>query len=382
MPKPFENYFIAGNPVTGDNFFGRTQILERILYSRNPQIFIGLRRIGKTSLLRKVYEKINTGNNLVVLLQGVFSSKTDEFVRSFSESLVYSIETKNKAVQEKVKKEKAGLESLERQEKIRPTELTKILRSLNDKGFKVYLLIDEIDSILQFKDEAVITAGFIRSLASQEIFQTVCTTFIEPTAVQITSPGSAWYNIFSIDYLGLFTDSEAVEMLTTLSQKSGDRLTEGECNFLMEIFGNFPFYLQSAGLYLMNDNDFRSSNQNTRKQAFIKVVPQAVYSLNNFHINYLLNHLEAESLSLLKRISQGKKPSSAKDERLYWKLSKLGLIVESDEKTSLSSLILRESVNSIQEKELLDWDKVREFTLKTIETVTMEAMKVAINKYL
>lgn len=386
MPKPSDNFFIAGNPVTGDNFFGRKQVLESILHSRNPLIFIGLRRIGKSSLLRQAYIKLDTKNNLVVLLDGagLSSSNTDEFIRYFSERLFFSIEHKPKAIQEKLQKAKENLDSLEQQEKVRFSAFTKILGNINNDGFKIYLLIDEIDSILRYSDdEAVRTAALVRSLSQEsEMFQTVCTTFVEPTAVQISSPGSSWYNIFSIDYLGLFTENEAIEMLTTLSQKSGNILTEGECHFLMDIFGNFPFFLQSAGLYLMNDNDFRSSNQSTRKQAFTKVIPQAIYSLNNFHINYLLNHLDAEALLLLKKISDGKKPSSAKDEMLFWKLSKLGLIVETKEKPSLSSLILREAINSIQEKELLNWDKVRDFTLRTIETVTMEAMKVAINKYL
>lgn len=369
----------------GENFFGRKKALQRILLSSQNVIFIGLRRIGKSSLLRQARKELETENDLAIYFDadGYSIRNADDFVHEFSATLAKEIERKPKIVKEKVAKPQRDLKVLGKSSKVALSAFKNTLAQIKQSGLRIILLVDEIDSLLRLADEdAARTAGLIRSLTSEGSLRTICTTFVEPTAVKIANPGSAWYNIFTIEYLGLFTDDEAIEMLTTLSHKSGNSLSEKECRFLMEVFGNFPFFLQSAGLGLMVDDDFRSTNSDIRRQAFAKVIPQVVYSLNNFHIQYLMNHLDVEALSLLKKVSQGKKLSSAQEERLFWKLSRLGLIVGTVEKPSISSLMLLESMNSIQEKSLLDWEKVREFSIRTLETATAEAIKIAVSKYL
>lgn len=380
-----QNFFVAGIPVWGEQFFGRKKALQRILLSSQNVIFIGLRRIGKSSLLLQARKELETENDLAIYFVGDDYSirNADDFIHEFSAALAQEIERKPKTVQEKVAKPKKDLKVFRKSNKVALWEFENTLAQINQSGLRIILLVDEIDSLLRLADEdAARTAGIIRSLTSRGNFRTVCTTFLEPTAVKIANPGSAWYNIFTIEYLGLFTDDEAIEMLTTLSHKSGNSLSEKECRFLMEVFGNFPFFLQAAGSSLMYDEDFRSTNSGIRRQAFAKVIPQVVHSLNNFHIQYLMDHLDVEALFLLKKVSQGKKLSSAQEERLFWKLSQLGLIVGTIEKPSISSLMLLESMNLIQEKSLLDWEKVRAFSIKTLETATTEAIKIAVSKYL
>lgn len=55
------NPYIAGNPVYGENFYGRSRIIQDILTGpRNYLWILALRRTGKTSLLRQIDYLVNT----------------------------------------------------------------------------------------------------------------------------------------------------------------------------------------------------------------------------------------------------------------------------------------------------------------------------------
>lgn len=62
MAKPI-NPYVAGNPVRGQNFFGRADVLERVAQElRNPGVsaivLFGQRRIGKTTVLLRLQENL------------------------------------------------------------------------------------------------------------------------------------------------------------------------------------------------------------------------------------------------------------------------------------------------------------------------------------
>jgi branched-chain amino acid transport system substrate-binding protein len=73
------NPFNTGSPVRGKDFFGRKDIIDSInTYLQNPQeynfLLYGQRRIGKTSLLRKIQE----GTNIPILEKSVYFNLQDK----------------------------------------------------------------------------------------------------------------------------------------------------------------------------------------------------------------------------------------------------------------------------------------------------------------
>ena len=74
-----EKKFVFGVPVTDYNFTGREEESRRLLADFNGGINVILmspRRIGKTSLVKHVIEKINHENILVVYMD-IFGCKTE-----------------------------------------------------------------------------------------------------------------------------------------------------------------------------------------------------------------------------------------------------------------------------------------------------------------
>ena len=86
-----EKKFVFGVPVTDYNFTGREEESRRLLADFNGGINVILmspRRIGKTSLVKHVLEKVDKGNILVVYMD-IFGCKTEyEIYNKFAEAVL------------------------------------------------------------------------------------------------------------------------------------------------------------------------------------------------------------------------------------------------------------------------------------------------------
>jgi hypothetical protein len=259
------------------------------------------------------------------------------------------------------------------------------LQKTSQAGVSVFLLFDEIDSAMKISNGE---AGlFLRSLVSQGHLVAICTSFLWPDEVDVSmhQAASPWFNVYSIRTLGQFQLSESIEMLQVLSDRSGYTFTEAECLFLIDMLGNHPFYLQTAGLKLFGLYSYATILPLEREAILKKAVGSLFKEDLVWHLQYLVDHLSADDFGALLAIANGK---SMKDEPVH-RIARLGLITRSDNDWIIPSRIMKEFLKALPTPGLGErirdssvWKAISGLTSKAFEVAVEKAAEAAAGKYL
>lgn len=395
------NFFVAGPPVSGQSFFGRKRLIDRIAsWAQHGGscglVIVGTRRIGKSSILKHVSETILSEDEsfVIVTLDGLTLQKANTAAVAgwLAWGLLKAIEAKPFALKEPLEPVVQGLSRIIDEEVGSPLlRLMDYFEEVCETGLQPILLIDEIDGMLLRLPEgdSDTVAGSLRHLAVSSS-SLICTSCHEPWEVpfNIQMLTSAWYNVLIEERLGLFTDAEALKMLGVLSHSSGNEFTVNECHFLMRVFGNFPYYLQYAGYTSFSRAVFRTVRSNARRQAFIDVVPIVARQLQSWYLRQIVGTLDPEESSLLKRIAHnGRVPK--KDKTTFWRLKNKNLVTGTPRKNPrVFSLLLQEILCSVPEESFIEkagkslWESFRAIGMDTLRTATLKAVEAAAGKYL
>jgi RNA polymerase sigma factor (TIGR02999 family) len=135
--------FVIGQWVRGDRFYGRTRLIEEILTGPRDALWVvGTRRIGKTSLLKQLEHlvSIDPKTGYVPLfwdLQG--ADEPSELHAGFSEALLDS--------EERLQRLEIDVDTVDAGDLF--TSLRKLRRALKARGFKLLLLCDEVEELLE-----------------------------------------------------------------------------------------------------------------------------------------------------------------------------------------------------------------------------------------
>lgn len=79
--------YVSGRPATGGRFFGRASQMKRIVPSTGNFTILGNRRIGKTSLLKEIRERLRLNNFRTGEVYGATSQSTEDVVYKVLQSL-------------------------------------------------------------------------------------------------------------------------------------------------------------------------------------------------------------------------------------------------------------------------------------------------------
>lgn len=240
------------NPVWGSEFFGRNELIGRIESSlrvgRSVGLF-GLRRSGKTSVLRQLQEKFETAGTVVVLLDLESIDSTSELPAQISTTLVDSLRRSRVAHPDVW----IGPET----EHVSTTfsELSNRLKRVAEKNRELTLVlaIDEIENLRRLAnvdgyDKIRSFLGALRR-SSQAVGNTVLlltgitSEFFDSSTLgpQIDNP---LFGFVEPTYLGPFTPEETAVLLTTLGRLmllgwDDDALKQVHC-----LAGGFPFFVR------------------------------------------------------------------------------------------------------------------------------------------
>ncbi|MEM6837042.1 MAG: ATP-binding protein [Cyanobacteria bacterium P01_C01_bin.120] len=258
QPREGPNPFIYGPAVPPDRFYGRRQAIDDIknrIGGVEPQSIniVGLRRNGKSSMLRYVKERIHEfctpeQKPLVVLL--------DLQDRRFHTPLGI-LEGLRRGI-----KKQTGAEPWAREDNNDDFELQDRLEALRDQGYRLIVLFDEFGAIgkrlEQFQDwgddwrakasTSLVTLVIASRRPLGEIYQTL----------NLTSP---FDNVFSTTILGAL-EPEAWRQL--LQQ---DQLSEAEISWVELIAGKLPFYSQLAAAMVWQHSNLDLAHQAFDQQA-------------------------------------------------------------------------------------------------------------------
>lgn len=233
--------YVVGQWVRGAGFYGRSAVLADLSRARGCVRVIGLRRVGKTSLLRQLELLAFGGDRLALFwdLQGV--DRASDLGAGFAEALLdagEALAAQGIAAEEVAGEDLAG--SIER-----------LLEALAEGGRGLLLLCDEADELVRLAaQDAAAVAAPLRAFATASN----ATLLLAGSPRALGCGGSALAALaggatdVSV-YVGALTDDEACALLRQdqLAPAYRPTLAEDVVRALAEACGNHPLLLQLVG---------------------------------------------------------------------------------------------------------------------------------------
>lgn len=314
--NPYMNRVMIRNV---EEFFGREQEIRKIfsrIGSERPQSvsLVGERRIGKSSILNYIYNPVNRRRFLAnpndsVFLYIDFQEKRGidptEFFRILLERLIIEF---NYNLQINIE---PGYEGFK-----------KVISALDENSLKVIMVFDEFDLITKNKNFDSEFYSYMRSLAnnfnvaylvaSGRNLQTMC------HSKEISD--SPFFNIFSNLSLGQFSHEEALELITLPAKKAGFSM-EQYVDFILDIAGYYPFFIQMACASLY---EFVKENKRLSKAVFSEVKAEFLDEAR-VHFQQIWEINDEENRELFISLAAGKKIDPSK-EYLLNELIKAGYV--------------------------------------------------------
>jgi len=249
------NPYIAGAPVLDTKmFFGREQLIERILQTihNNSLLLYGERRIGKTSLqhhLRRRLLQLDDPNYeffpIFVDLQGTPES---QFFATLAEDVFHQLESLLGGM-----RQGEGLDSDAdygyRELVADLRRVLKVLKERSSKQVKLVLLIDEVDELNAYdpRINQRLRSLFMKSFA-ENLVAVVSGVEIRK---QWDQEGSPWYNFFEEIEVPPIEREDAVELITR-PIGSVFKIDQAVVDRIIELTDRKPYHLQRLCVALVN----------------------------------------------------------------------------------------------------------------------------------
>ncbi len=339
--NPYLNRVMIRDPA---DFFGRRRELAR-LYARinapHPQSVsvIGERRIGKSSLLWFIAHPENSGRYLID------PDGTILLFLDFQENREMEVEDFFRAVSSRLRERLPDMPSSI--EGRGYDDLLGIARWMDESGLKLVLLLDEFEVVTQNPNFDAKFFAFLRSLANRYNVAYI-TTSRKPLqelchAKQISD--SPFFNIFTTLHLGPFSLDEAMELIRVPSERAGIPL-EPYSDFLMEIAGTLPFFLQIACSalfeYLQAEGDMDQAGRGEVIEMFLEEAEP--------HFRYIWDRLDGAQRRVCLQVARNE-PISPRDSSVLRWLRQQGYVIAEPSGVKLFSPLFAEQVEILGEAE-------------------------------
>lgn len=238
MKNPYLNRKMIKNSKL---FFGRKNEIKEIfaeIGTTHPQSIsiVGERKIGKSSLLYYVFQSGVEKRKLPCSEKYIFA-----FV-DFHECLGITVEEFWKMLYSELKSKLPKGMGI-RQVKDYKT-FKNMVKILENSGYRLILLFDEFDSIIENKNFEFDFFLSLRAMANRYDVAYISST--QKNLQDLSRKdlfGSPFFNIFFPFYLGLFQEDEAIDLIENPSAEEGISLEE-ETEFILKNAGLFPFFIQ------------------------------------------------------------------------------------------------------------------------------------------
>jgi len=199
--------YVSGRPAIGGRFFGRSSLMKRIVPTAGNFTFIGNRRIGKTSLLKEIKERLKLNNVRTGEVYGGTCSSTGDVVYKVLTSLD-QVRDAEKCLQ-------------------RPRGFAASVHAAVEKDKKpLAVFIDEMDRILEFdaKQGWQVLHLLRETFEGHPACRLFCAGFRKVMEASQSSASPA-YNFTQLIEVPLFTPQETFEMVTKPLERMGIAVT-------------------------------------------------------------------------------------------------------------------------------------------------------------
>jgi len=246
--------FYETTPVRGERFFGRRQLLQALrddVHNQRVTGLYGLRKAGKTSVLSQLAATLESDTTVVVLrdLESLPSPPDDpipELLSDLRNDILEKLRTRNIRT-----KELADIDDLTMSEFKRA--LQRILRKSSDSGFRMVLMLDEIEYLtpsdridIAEGDMAPIAQflGILRSLVQEN---SNFTFLMSGLTSAITESGRLYgrpnplFSWAKASFVSPFERHEADELALSVGRRMGIDIKTGALEALYEATGGHAF---------------------------------------------------------------------------------------------------------------------------------------------
>lgn len=230
--------YVVGQWVRGERFYGRRKELAEILDGHRESLWLlGIRRIGKTSLLRQVELLARDGSRgyfpIFWDLQGAETAR--DLNASFHDALLEigdALSEHGIAVDEVVQDEPIA-------------SLRTLRRRLLDRGLAMLLLCDEAEALIDVERSEPPLLRRMARLTGSERTRTVIASTIRLLQLSEANPSSSFLEAFAppLCLQGL-EDEEARELILQKQQAIEIGIPESEVERIRALSGNHPFLIQ------------------------------------------------------------------------------------------------------------------------------------------
>lgn len=242
--------YVVGQWVRGDRFYGRRALLREALESSRDRLWIvGMRRVGKTSLLRQIERlagETPTGSAVPVVwdLQG--SDEADELDLGFHDAL---LDVESRLTEAGVAPPPPGPA---------PETIAGLAGALRERGRRLLLLCDETEDLFGLLRREPDLAGPLEHALTASGARVVLASSVRLADSAGNGPGAALLAAFgSPSWLGPFDagDSRALLIQENLSAERRPELPEVAVELLASRCGGHPFLLQLAAKRTLETGD-------------------------------------------------------------------------------------------------------------------------------
>lgn len=309
--------FVIGQWVCGSRFYGRDAEIAELLESRQRWLWIaGLRRIGKTSLLKQLDHLTGPDERRLPLfwdLQGV--GTVEELGLTFTDALLDA--------EEMLERRGISLRDVEDGDVF--ASLEKLAQALRSRGIELLLLCDEVDELMPLSR---VLPGIIERLW-RAVEECAAVRVVLASSPRLCDHGTGLMEPFGEPrFLGVMTDGEASALLRQSQLPAGarPRFDDACVAAIRDQCGNHPMLLQIVAKRCHELGDL--------EEALFQVAGDRTLQ-HLFAVDFAL--LSEAERQLLRSLASG---NPDRDELAGERLSKLGLIHRDGGATSIPNRFL------------------------------------------
>jgi len=253
---------------------------------------IGPRRIGKTSLLFHLSDSRVRGEHGFAPEQSFFVYIDGEALGGLSKIDILQIILQETVAQ--IDKERAGISQV-----LDYRSFEQAVRKLVKPGQQLIYLVDEFEYLGKNQNLDADFFSFLRSLIVHDIaYVTASRVPLLSLIVEEGLLSSPFFNIFVPIHLGLFSEDDARQMIRKPSQAAGVEFSRSTEDFILNLVGPHPFFLQIACFHAFElSREYPSFGEQARRE-----LEKYVQADLRCHFEYFTNRLNEKERSVLARL--------------------------------------------------------------------------------
>lgn len=358
--------FDVTGPVSDDTrFFGRrTEALDIARQLRNGQIrsSLGIRKIGKTSILNRILHEARTHQDCVCVMvdcskDDVWEQSAAQLLNSISQSVI-SASANHPQYAETIRTRNAKATLADARDSL--------LEAIGKTSGTVIIFFDEVDYITPGSPTAkeAWTANFNPFWRNLRVVVQECARLEKKLSLFVCGVSSKWFKEESIEgienavlafipdeYLSPLAPNASVAMIRSTSKVAGLAFDDATAEWIGNACGNMPYWTRKACSYIHRNIDIRDRPCTVPKETAERLVLDFVEVEGAAIAEVALNHLfrvHPEVYIPAKQILDGH--ACYKSDILTSTLLRYGVLQEISGKIQLGSIMIEEGLKLYEKK--------------------------------